>query len=92
MMISIRLCALLVASGILCQAGCAHWNSMQQSVRSGFQGIAKNAWVEEEEEEDWIKQAGIEARGDRPVEKQNDPLDFLKSSKTRSIERNLGIH
>ncbi len=91
-MVIIRLSTLILASWILCLTGCAHWGSMQESIRGGFRGIAKHAWVEEEEEEDWIKQAGIEARGDRPVEKQNDPLDFLKSSKTRSIERNLGIH
>ncbi len=43
-------------------------------------------------DEGWVKEAGIEARGDRPLEVDNDPFrDMLMSPKARSIERNLGF-
>ncbi len=43
-------------------------------------------------DEGWIKEAGIEARGDRPLEMDNDPFrNMLMSPKARSIERNLGF-
>ncbi len=46
----------------------------------------------DEADEEWIKNAGIEARGDRPLEHDNDPLrNLLMSPKARSIERNLGF-
>ena len=46
----------------------------------------------DETDEGWIKEAGIEARGDRPLESENDPFrDLLMSPKARSIERNLGF-
>ncbi len=45
----------------------------------------------EEPDDEWSA-VGREARGDRPLEKENDPLKkFLMSEKARSIERSLGI-
>lgn len=44
--------------------------------------------------EEWVEEAGSEARGNREMEKQVDPLglrDVFMSEKARSIERNLGI-
>lgn len=46
----------------------------------------------DEGDDAWIQQAGIEARGDRPLEKSTDPIrDMIMSPKARSIERNLGF-
>ena len=48
---------------------------------------------DDDTEESWVREAGNEARGDRPIETDNDPLRNLFSSpRARSIERNLGIH
>ena len=46
----------------------------------------------ENSDEGWVQEAGIEARGDRPLEKSSDPIrDLIMSPKARSIERNLGF-
>jgi hypothetical protein len=42
----------------------------------------------------WVQQAGAEARGHRPTEKEFDPFGLkqvIMSNKARDIERNLGI-
>ena len=45
----------------------------------------------EDDGEEWAW-VGKEARGDRPMESENDPFKpYLMSPKARSIERNLGV-
>ena len=45
----------------------------------------------EEESDEW-EFVGKEARGDRPLEKEPDPIKrLIMSPKARNIERNLGI-
>lgn len=44
-----------------------------------------------DEVDGWVSEAGVEARGDRPIEVDNDPFRALMSPKAKSIERNLGI-
>jgi hypothetical protein len=42
----------------------------------------------------WVQQAGAEARGHRPVEKEFDPFglkQIFMSDRARDIERNLGV-
>ncbi len=47
--------------------------------------------LDHEYDDSWVREAGIEARGDRPLEHENDSFRSLMSPKARSIERNLGF-
>jgi hypothetical protein len=45
----------------------------------------------EQGEETWVKDVGVEARGDQPIQHSSDPIDkWWLSDQARSIERNLG--
>lgn len=83
---------LLVSSS----AGCAALQSAGDSVRQTvtmFRPSNGDYWdPAEEEDEGWVVEAGKEARGDRALEKINDPIrEWTMSPKARSIERNLGF-
>lgn len=90
--ISILLLALVAGS-----SGCALTQPLNSITRYAkdlftFRGTD---YVDPTEEEDdaWISEAGDEARGDRPREKDPDQWykKYVMSEKARSIERNLGI-
>lgn len=47
------------------------------------------------QEEKWVEQAGLEARGDRPREMATEPRwfrEFTMSEEARGIERNLNVY
>lgn len=87
--------AFVLCFGLAGLTGCASTPAMPPAMQeflsfAKFKGddIANPA---DEDDEQWISDAGIEARGDRPLESENDPFRFLMSNRARSIERNLGI-
>lgn len=85
------LSALLIAA-VGCTQSVGMRNFMQNSM--GFRKPNANGIGDgtDTTDEGWIREAGVEARGDRPLEKDPDVFrDMLMSPKARSIERNLGI-
>jgi hypothetical protein len=75
--------------------GCSGTPAFQQMMSQSF-GMMKPSTGDYDDgtdsvDEGWVREAGIEARGDRPVEKENDPFRVFMSPKARSIERNLGF-
>lgn len=89
----LTLCAALV----LC-SGCALMSSVQGMASQTVEALRPTSfdgWDPGSETGDpWVQQAGAEARGHRPVEKELDPLGLKKvfmSQKARDIERNMGI-
>ena len=81
-----------VVAGLLTSAtGCAFTGPTHQTW-SLFRPDPNDYRDTSEESNDQWAFVGIEGRGDRPLEKENDPFKpFLMSEKARSIERNLGI-
>ncbi|MCG6156751.1 hypothetical protein [Rubinisphaera margarita] len=77
--------------------GCTQQLGMRNMFKESFASLKPDGKADyddgtDDAEEEWIEEAGVEARGDRPMEKDNDPFrDLLMSPKARSIERNLGI-
>lgn len=79
---------------ILCGSGCAAIPGSQEFVKRSAIKPSTGDYDDGTDESDaeWIKNAGVEARGDRPLEHDNDPFrNLLMSPKARSIERNLGF-
>ena len=77
------------------QSGCAAVESggdmMHESYRAFKPRTTDYRDVSEEEADEW-NSAGKEARGNRPLDKENDPIrDWTMSPRARSIERNLGF-
>jgi hypothetical protein len=92
-LVGLVLCLVLIAS-----AGCAVMSTMREVTSQTVEALRPSSfdgWDPGSETSDpWIQQAGAEARGDRPVEKEYDPLGLKKyvmSDKARDIERNMGI-
>ena len=89
----------LTFCGLLsCSAGCTSLNSMQGMVSrtaAYLKPTSADDWDPGSETSDpWIQKAGAEARGNRPVEHEPDPLglkQIFMSNKARDIERNMGI-
>ena len=76
-------------------SGCAMMNSMSSYMKNTF-SFSGTDYINpaDEEDEAWVTELGEEARGDRPREKEPDPLGLkplIMSEKARSIERNLGF-
>lgn len=91
---TITLCATLAAWS----TGCNMMGTMQGMVSNATQALRPTSfdgWDPGSETGDpWVQQAGAEARGNRPVEREVDPLGFrnlFMSAKARDIEKNLGI-
>jgi len=77
------------------QSGCAAVESGGEMMRESFRIFKPRTTdyrdVSEEEADEWSS-AGKEARGNRPLDKENDPIrDWTMSPRARSIERNLGF-
>jgi hypothetical protein len=89
---------LLFCLVLACSSGCSLVSSIRglasQTVES-LRPTSFDSWDPGSETGDpWVQQAGAEARGHRPVEKEFDPLGFRQvfmSDRARDIERNLGI-
>jgi hypothetical protein len=87
-----HLALLTFCSVLLVSAGCTFASRTVEALRP----TSFDAWDpgSEESSDPWVQQAGAEARGHRPVEKEFDPLGLKKvfmSDKARDIERNMGI-
>jgi len=83
---------LLAASGI--SAGCAGPGSSGDMMHESFRIFKPRASDyrdhTQEEDDEWAA-VGKEARGNRPLENENDPLkEWFMSPKAKSIERSLG--
>ncbi len=84
----------LVTAILLClTTGCT---SMQHSTRSMWAAMrpVSSPSAGDHTGDPWVKEAGGIARGERPVEKVNDPLklrNVFMSEQARDIERNLGV-
>jgi len=91
----IRYCMILATSLTLASTGCSQFPMMQSAFTQSFESVKPNGTADyddgTDEVEGWVHEAGVEARGDRPVEIDNDPFRALMSPKAKSIERNLGI-
>ncbi|MBI1315034.1 hypothetical protein GC176_27400 [bacterium] len=74
--------------------GCAVFEPMQQATHglwTAFKPSSSDYDNGDQATGEWDF-VGIEGRGDRPMDREYDKLDyFLKSPKHREIERNLGI-
>ena len=89
---------LLVLAALLPLAGCAAMESVQMAASETVEALRPSSsnYVDpaDETSDPWVKKAGSEARGNRPVEKSEEPAWFrnlLMSPKARDIENNLGI-
>jgi hypothetical protein len=75
-------------------AGCAIFKPVQNASRamwSAFKPDSNDYRPGDEATGEWDF-VGIEGRGDKPLDREYDKLDYyLKSPKHREIERNLGI-
>lgn len=79
---------------MLSGAGCAQLTAINTKVKDGFRSARSSggeSMLDHEYDDSWVREAGIEARGDRPLEHENDSFRSLMSPKARSIERNLGL-
>lgn len=48
--------------------------------------------VADEEDEPWVKNVGVEGRGDQEMTVETDPVrNWWLSTKAKGIERNLGV-
>ena len=48
--------------------------------------------VADEEDEEWVKNVGIEARGDQEMQVETDPVrKYWLSPRAKGIEKNLGV-
>ena len=91
-----RLLFCVAAAGMLfLLTGCAVVDSGKAGLRSTwkiFKPRPTDYQDPTEEEDDPWSSVGKQARGDRPIDKENDPLKkYMMSSKARNIERNLGV-
>ncbi len=79
---------------VFSQTGCALVEPIQQASRGMWSSFKPNSNDYRDGDEatgEWDF-VGIEGRGDRPLDREYDKLDyFLKSPKHREIERNLGV-
>lgn len=89
---------LTICPALFCHAGCTLVTTMQGMATQTVEALRPTSfdgWDPGSETSDpWVQQAGAEARGHRPVEKEYDPLGlkkYLMSDKARDIERNMGI-
>ena len=89
---------MLFCAVMMFSAGCTMMSSMQNMASRTVEALRPESfdgWDPGSETGDpWVQQAGAEARGNRPVEKEFDPLGLKKifmSEKARDIERNMGI-
>lgn len=81
---------LLVVVGLLC--GCAADGSKSLLGNSSQSKNSQSSDSKEKEEDASWDEVGRQARGDRPVEKENDPLrNIFVSPKAQEIERSLGV-
>ena len=79
---------------LMCGSGCAAIPGSREFIRRTAIKPSTGDYDDgtDEVDEEWVRKAGIEARGDRPLEHDNDPFrNLLMSPKARSIERNLGF-
>lgn len=83
---------------LLFSAGCTLMSTMQgmasQSI-AALRPTSMDGWDPGSEASDpWVAEVAAEGRGNRPIEKEYDPLGlkkYLMSDKARDIERNMGI-
>jgi hypothetical protein len=88
-----RVLILSVFAGV---SGCAMMGSMSNYWKKTFSFSKGTDYINgaDEKDEAWVTEAAEEARGDRPREKEPDPLGInhlFESEKARSINRNLGF-
>ncbi|RMG37357.1 MAG: hypothetical protein D6725_08995 [Planctomycetota bacterium] len=88
--------ALLVAGSLTAASGCALVEPGKEFFRQSWRIFRPKTSdyrdTTQEEVEDGWSFVGKEARGNQPIEHENDPFKrYLMSPKARSIERNLGI-
>jgi len=75
--------------------GCTTFSALTDNPKKGPKQNTgeKSDHLDDQQEESWVREVGVDARGDRPIEYDTDPLrNLFTSPKARSIERNLGIH
>ena len=68
--------------------GCAATRNWMSSLNERDDSFVRN-------EDKWVEQTGLEARGDRPREMSTEPRWFREltmSDDARGIERNLGVY
>ena len=90
----LRVCLLLTGCLTLASAGCSQFPLMKDAFSQSFASMKPDSGGYDDgtdEVDGWVSEAGVEARGDRPIEVDNDPFRALMSPKAKSIERNLGI-
>lgn len=78
-----------VATSFAC-SGCTPASSIRETFSSLKASSEDYRDTTDESDPQWDA-VGREARGDRPLESENDPFRFLMSEKARSIERSVGI-
>ena len=89
---TVLLSAFLLSTNVGCMALQSAGDSVRQTVRMMVPNNGDYWDPAEEADKGWVSEAGKEARGDRPLEQQNDPIrDWTMSPKAKSIERNLGF-
>ncbi len=79
---------------VICSSGCNSIPGFQEFVKRSAIKPSTGDYDDGTDEADakWVRNAGVEARGDRPLEHDTDPFrNLLMSPKARSIERNLGF-
>ena len=80
----------ILLMSLLGGSGCSGFKSMAHALKPG-----DYANPTELESEQWIQQAGMEARGDRGRESSGDPAWYrqhVMSEKARDIERHFNIY
>jgi hypothetical protein len=93
-----RLLMVLLCSALIGSGGCTVVSTVREMTASTVQALrpeSGNGWDPGSESTDpWVQEAGAQARGNREMEKEADPLNlkrFFMSDKARDIERNLGV-
>ena len=81
---------MLFIGTVFVQSGC---NAMRESSRQ-MVDVFKPSDYAEWSDDPWVRQAGVEARGNRPRESTGEPpwlYNTLTSQRARDIDRNMGI-
>lgn len=91
----LRLSTLLLFALAITQTGCALVSPVKTFYRGMWQTFkprgTDNTDAGDDPDSQWDF-VGVEGRGDRPMERDNDPFrNTLLSPRAQSIERNLGI-
>ncbi len=90
------LIGLLILTWAITATGCAALEPVGNAWRTSMSSLRPRADdvydAQDDEGEEWVKSAGEEARGDRPVDWDDDPVrEWWLSPRANAIERNLGL-